>query len=130
MFDKARLIGALERLGEDLLARGLFMELAIYGGRAIVLQFDWRRSTEDVDAVVREGYDEQAPERRAKKWIPVFRQPGALSESHRASGNPNHGAQHYSKERSLRLGRKADFFDASSFSGSVPTTFTHFLDGG
>ena len=85
MFDKARLIGALERLGEDLLARGLFMELAIYGGRAIVLQFDWRRSTEDVDAVVREGYDEQAPERRAKKWIPVFRQPGALSKSCRAS---------------------------------------------
>ncbi|SMC95838.1 hypothetical protein SAMN06297251_11480 [Fulvimarina manganoxydans] len=60
MFDKARLIEALERLGNDLLARGLFIELAVYRGSAIVLQFDWGRSTEYVDAVVREGYDEHA----------------------------------------------------------------------
>ncbi|MEE2951259.1 MAG: hypothetical protein VYD57_08390 [Pseudomonadota bacterium] len=60
MFDKARLIEALERLGNDLLARGLFIELAVYRGSAIVLQFDWGRSTEYVDPVVREGYDEHA----------------------------------------------------------------------
>nr|WP_210261185.1 hypothetical protein [Enterovirga sp. DB1703] len=38
--------------------RKVFVELAVYGGGAVMLQFDWRRSTEDVDAVVREGFDE------------------------------------------------------------------------
>ena len=38
----------------------MFLEIAVYGGSAIVMQFAWRRSTEDVDAVVREGYDERA----------------------------------------------------------------------
>lgn len=58
--DRSRLIEALDRLGRDLSRRGVFVELAIYGGSAIMLQFEWRRSTEDVDAVVREGYDEAA----------------------------------------------------------------------
>jgi hypothetical protein len=39
---------------------GQFVELAIYGGGALMLQFAWRRSTEDVDALVRAGYDEAA----------------------------------------------------------------------
>lgn len=58
VFDRDRLQRAFELLGEDLAARGAFIELAVYGGGAIMLQFAWRRSTEDVDAVVREGYDE------------------------------------------------------------------------
>lgn len=60
LFDRERLQRAFELLGEDLAARGAFIELAVYGGGAIMLQFAWRRSTEDVDAVVREGYDEAA----------------------------------------------------------------------
>ena len=56
--DAERLREALERLGTDLAARGVFVELAVYGGGALILQFAWRRSTWDVDAVVREGYDE------------------------------------------------------------------------
>ncbi|KAB1075108.1 hypothetical protein [Methylobacterium planeticum] len=56
--DAARLQQAFDLLGADLAARGAFVELAVYGGGAIMLQFAWRRSTEDVDAVVREGYDE------------------------------------------------------------------------
>ncbi|MDP4022592.1 hypothetical protein Q8W71_08165 [Methylobacterium sp. NEAU 140] len=56
--DAERLREALERLGADLAARGVFVELAVYGGGALILQFAWRRSTWDVDAVVREGYDE------------------------------------------------------------------------
>lgn len=56
--DAGRLREALERLGADLAARGVFVELAVYGGGALVLQFAWRRATWDVDAVVREGYDE------------------------------------------------------------------------
>ena len=53
MLDKKRLGEAFERLGTDLARRNLFLELAVYGGSAIVLQFDWRRTTEDVDALVR-----------------------------------------------------------------------------
>lgn len=58
LFDRDRLLQAFELLGADLAGRGLFVELAIYGGGAVMLQFAWRRSTEDVDAVVREGYEE------------------------------------------------------------------------
>ncbi len=58
--DRALLLRAFEALGADLAAHGRFVELAVYGGGALMLQFAWRRSTEDVDAVVREGYDEAA----------------------------------------------------------------------
>ncbi|CAO4137814.1 hypothetical protein [Methylorubrum aminovorans] len=59
-FDRTRLLLALERLGADLSARGLFVEMAVYGGGALMLQFAWRRGTDDLDAVVREGFDEAA----------------------------------------------------------------------
>ena len=58
-FDRTRLIEAFEHLGADLAARGSFLELAVYGGSALMLQFAWRRGTEDVDAVLRPGYDER-----------------------------------------------------------------------
>lgn len=58
--DRDRLIEAFELLGTDLAARGVFVELAVYGGGALLLQFAWRRTTEDLDAVVREGFDEAA----------------------------------------------------------------------
>ncbi|MFF8801811.1 MULTISPECIES: hypothetical protein [unclassified Methylobacterium] len=60
VFDRTRLVEAFELLGADLSARGLFVEMAVYGGGALMLQFAWRRGTDDVDAVVREGYDEAA----------------------------------------------------------------------
>lgn len=63
VFDRSRLIEAFERLGADLAARGLFVEMAVYGGGALMLPFAWRRGTDDVDAVdavVREGFDEAA----------------------------------------------------------------------
>ncbi len=60
MLDRERLSQAFQLLGEDLAGKGVFLEIAVYGGSAIVMQFEWRRSTEDVDAVVREGYDERA----------------------------------------------------------------------
>ncbi|MBE7247754.1 MAG: hypothetical protein INR63_22645 [Actinomycetospora chiangmaiensis] len=58
--DRNRLLDAFEALGADLADHGRFVELAIYGGGALMLQFAWRRATEDVDAVVRAGYDESA----------------------------------------------------------------------
>ena len=58
-FDRARLVEAFTLLGEDLARRGAFVELALYGGSALMLQFAWRLATEDVDAVVRRGTDER-----------------------------------------------------------------------
>lgn len=60
ILDSGGLIRAFELLGADLVRRGHFVELAVYGGGALMLQFAWRRTTEDVDAVVREGFEEAA----------------------------------------------------------------------
>ena len=38
----------------------MFVELAVYGGSAIMLQFSWRRGTEGVDVVLHPGYDDRA----------------------------------------------------------------------
>ncbi len=46
-------VSAFEAMGEYLRERHLLGEIAIYGGTAILLQFDWRKTTEDVDAVIR-----------------------------------------------------------------------------
>lgn len=59
MLDRTRLKEAFGLLGVDLARRGLFLELAVYGGSALVLQFDWRQTTQDVDAVVTASYDER-----------------------------------------------------------------------
>lgn len=58
-FDRERLVQAFELLGGDLASRGVFLELAVYGGSAIMLHFAWRKGTEDVDAVLRPGSDER-----------------------------------------------------------------------
>lgn len=52
MFDRATLEAALAELGELALAAGKRIDLAIYGGSAIALAFDYRRATKDVDAVL------------------------------------------------------------------------------
>lgn len=57
-FSRERLAQAFRMLGEDLSCRGVFVEIAVYGGSALMMQFAWERSTEDVDAVVREGHGE------------------------------------------------------------------------
>lgn len=59
MFDRARRREAFRLLGDDLARRGLLVELAVYGGSALVLQFDWRRTTQDVDAVVTASSEER-----------------------------------------------------------------------
>ena len=47
--------GAFELMGRYLRDREVLGEVAIYGGTAILLQFDWRRATQDVDAVILNG---------------------------------------------------------------------------
>ena len=54
--NKAELERALTRLGEILRDRRVAGEIAVFGGAAIVLGFEFRSATRDVDAVVREGH--------------------------------------------------------------------------
>lgn len=51
IFDRATLEAALKRLGEIAASEGKVVELSIYGGSALLLTFDHRASTRDVDAV-------------------------------------------------------------------------------
>ena len=59
MLDRQRWKQACALLGDALARRQLFLELAGYGGSARIMRFDWRRTTQDVDAVVTAGYDER-----------------------------------------------------------------------
>jgi hypothetical protein len=50
-FDRATLEVALGRLGDLAAAEGKVIEISIYGGSALLLTFDQRASTRDVDAI-------------------------------------------------------------------------------
>jgi len=63
---KANILAALDRLNELLHEKGVMGELCIFGGAAMVLAFDARESTRDVDAVFVPKYEiYQAAERIA-----------------------------------------------------------------
>jgi hypothetical protein len=53
-------VSAFDVMGHYLLEREVLGEIAVYGGTAIMLQFDWRKVTEDVDAVIRANEREGA----------------------------------------------------------------------
>jgi hypothetical protein len=50
-FDRQSLQQALHELGRRAYAEGKSIEIAIYGGSALILTYDWRVATRDVDAV-------------------------------------------------------------------------------
>jgi hypothetical protein len=50
--DKAKIEEAFRLMGQYLLDRKALGEIAVYGGSAILLQFEWRLLSEDVDARV------------------------------------------------------------------------------
>jgi hypothetical protein len=50
--DKATLRNALANLGEAALEEGLELEICLYGGSAMLLAYDSRAATKDVDAVI------------------------------------------------------------------------------
>lgn len=58
-------------VGQYLRDRRVLGEISVYGGSAIMLQFDWRTSTEDVDAVItsneNHGLVRQAIDEAAKR---------------------------------------------------------------
>lgn len=49
--DRARMRALLERVGQRLADQGSIAEIAVFGGSALVLQFDFRLATEDVDYI-------------------------------------------------------------------------------
>ncbi len=55
--DRAKIEEAFRIMGQYLLDRNALGEIAIYGGSAILFQFDWRRTSEDVDArIISDGH--------------------------------------------------------------------------
>ncbi len=55
---KLELEKAFNRLGQLLRERGVTGEIAVFGGAAIVLGFDFRSATQDVDAMITQGHGE------------------------------------------------------------------------
>lgn len=53
-FTRKEILDGLKRLGELARERGLFIKLTLVGGAAMVLEFDARQSTKDVDVVILE----------------------------------------------------------------------------
>jgi hypothetical protein len=53
LLDREMIEKAFRMMGQYLLDRKALGEIAVYGGSAILLQFDWRRASRDVDARVR-----------------------------------------------------------------------------
>lgn len=54
--DKQKLERAFARLGQILRERRVAGEIAVFGGAAIVLGFDFRSATQDVDAMITQGH--------------------------------------------------------------------------
>jgi len=50
--DRTKIEQAFRIMGQYLLDRKVLGEIAIYGGSAILFQFDWRKTSQDVDARV------------------------------------------------------------------------------
>jgi len=51
VFDRQTLKQALNELGQRAYAEDKTVEIAVYGGSALMLTYDWRIATRDVDAV-------------------------------------------------------------------------------
>ncbi|MEU6710064.1 DUF6036 family nucleotidyltransferase [Nonomuraea sp. NPDC046802] len=51
LLDRAAIEDAFRRLGDRLVRRGVIADLYIFGGAAMALAYDARRSTRDIDAV-------------------------------------------------------------------------------
>ncbi len=56
-FDRAALWDAFDALGRLAWAEGRTVEIAVYGGSALMLNYDWRAATKDVDGVYERDRD-------------------------------------------------------------------------
>lgn len=53
--DRGTLVSALEELGKLALAEGIDLDVCIYGGSAMLLAYESRNATKDVDAILNPG---------------------------------------------------------------------------
>jgi hypothetical protein len=53
LLDRAAIEDAFRRLGDRLARRGVVADLYVFGGAAMALAYDARRSTRDIDAIFR-----------------------------------------------------------------------------
>jgi hypothetical protein len=69
--DREKIEEAFRIMGQYLLERNALGEIALYGGSAILFQFDWRQSSQDVDARIisaeSRGLVTEAAEQAAKQ---------------------------------------------------------------
>lgn len=58
MLDRAKMKFLLSELGRLIAEQGKIVEIAIYGGSALILQFDFRKASEDIDYLPTDWNDE------------------------------------------------------------------------
>ncbi len=58
MLDRAKMKFLLSELGRLIAEQGKIVEIAIYGGSALILQFDFRKASEDIDYLPIDWNDE------------------------------------------------------------------------
>jgi len=68
--NKAELEQAFMRLGQLLRERQITAEIAVFGGAAIILGFDFRTVTQDVDVIITRGHGQvmKAQEEVGSRW--------------------------------------------------------------
>jgi hypothetical protein len=92
LFDRQTLEQALNELGRRAHTEGKTIEIAIYGGSALMLTYDWRLATRDVDAVFEA--DKQTIRRLAhqiaeeRDWDPNWLNDGVKGFLSAADQNP------------------------------------------
>src|SRR5262245_49897637 len=70
LLDRQEIVSALERMGELAQGEGHFLQLVVVGGAAMVLGYDARRSTHDIDALFLPPPDPRV----IRKWVQVVAQ--------------------------------------------------------
>ena len=55
LLTRADIVSALQEVGHRALQAGVLVDLAVYGGSAIALQWEFRRQTRDIDVIIQSG---------------------------------------------------------------------------
>ncbi|SBW25595.1 hypothetical protein FDG2_4606 [Candidatus Protofrankia californiensis] len=104
LLDRAAIEGAFRRLGDRLAHRGVVADLYVFGGAAMTLAYDARRTTRDIDAVfhphgiVLEEARVVADELGLPRWwlneqASVYVAPGRDSTASRVFDIPDYGSR-------------------------------------
>jgi hypothetical protein len=70
LLDQAAITDALRRLGDRLARRGVVADIYVFGGAAMALAYDARRSTRDIDALFQPHRPAPIPHRAATRTGP------------------------------------------------------------